>query len=132
MLSDLDLSFSNNDETQNKERDIFQVRAKVMKALKLSLHRTQYEQVLESLRNMSTTTDANDVKKTEGSGSSEKTEPQLDKELTAPSLSGRGGQANSQENSAIVEGSFEIPHLLLELRGDMLKQQDHGLSLIHI
>ena len=129
VMSDLDISLSR-DQEKRKRKDLFQLNAKVMNELKISLHRCQYEQVLESMKNISKTNERVGQSSTRKYNStiesipatSYKAKPNLTEDLI-----------NEKESQSTVEGSFEIPTLTLELRGDMLrdnKSKEHGQGLV--
>ena len=126
VMTDLDISINNGEENA-KERDTYHIRAIIMNALKISLHRSQYEQVLESVRNISNTSDISDQAGPISSNKLDK-DVSLDKPETNSSLKMEDNQNLNKEAMSVVEGSFKIPHLMLELRGDMLKQRDNVSS----
>ena len=132
VMSDIDISLSNTDE-KSKERDTYQVRAKVINELKISLHRCQYEQVLESARNISSTNDKN-----ENTNKTDVTKPDEIKTAfnNASRLNVEEVRSNTLDSQSLIEGSFEIPHLMLELRGDMLQKtnvsREHGQGLVSL
>ena len=135
VMSDLDVSLGN-DDGKVKERDKYQVKAKVTKELKISLHRCQYEQVLDSTRNISNTSDKIDTSNQTQTTKIDEKETVSDFASTAFTSNVKGTTCNSQENKSLIDGSFEIPQLMLELRGDMLKKEnmskEHGQGLVSL
>ena len=86
----------------HKELDITQIRGCVINPLKVSLSRNQYQQVLDTMRSPAQTTQA----QAEETPSSE----------SCPD--GAADSAAKQTMTRLVEGSFELPLLSLELRRD--------------
>ena len=117
-MADLDTTMKRDDE-KTREADSYQIGAKVINELKISLHRCQYEQVLESLQNMSRATNDNNQRQDNDLNSSGQTRSNKNVHYTASSLTVEQSGIKSSEPE--IFGGFEIPHLTLELRGDMLK-----------
>ena len=132
-MADLDTTMKRDDE-KTREADSYQIGAKVINELKISLHRCQYEQVLESLQNMSRATNDNNQRQDNDLNSSGQTRSNKNVHYTASSLTVEQSGIKSSEPE--IFGGFEIPHLTLELRGDMLKidnvSKEHGQGLVYL
>ena len=83
-------------------------KSRVLNPVKLSLHRSQYEQILDSLKNVTPTNREDQA----GQGKSQTVSPQSEK---TPKNSGL--EQTSDSDLTRIEGSFEIPSLMFELLG---------------
>ena len=106
------------------------------KDLKISLHLCQYEQVLDSMRSISNTSDKSETSNRTQPNKIDENETVSNNASTTTTSNVKGTPYNSQENKSLVDGSFEIPQLMLELRGDMLKKEkvskEHGQGLVSL
>ena len=79
----------------------YQIKSKVTNPVKLSLHRSQYEQILDSLKNIS---------------------PRQESEAAASQPSAMDCGSSEDEShvnlGASLDGSFQVPHFMFELLGD--------------
>ena len=132
VMSDLDITL-NNDQDKRREKELYQLKAKVMNELKISLHRCQYEQVLESMRNISKTNEKGERMQNYKTYSDNEKISVTDNERVKSNSS--EDSMNEKDGQIIIDGSFEIPTLMLELRGDMLKDnksKEHGQGLVNM
>ena len=103
----------NNENISNE--NLYQVQGKVVHPLKLSLFRNQYEQLLDSVKYM--TTSLND-------------KAQFERQLPSRKVS----EPAAPEKSPFVplEGSFEVPKLILALKGNLMGHADKADTLVSL
>ena len=84
-------------------------KSRVLNPVKLSLHRSQYEQILDSLKNV-TPTNREDQAGVQG-------KPQTASPQSEKTPKNSGLEQASDSDLTRIEGSFEIPSLMFELLG---------------
>ncbi|TRY62990.1 hypothetical protein TCAL_03981 [Tigriopus californicus] len=111
--------FRNNSSSES----VFHVKGKVTNPLKLSLYRSQYELLQDGVKNMAPPEQISDPE-ADLDDSEIPRKPSFNIGLDPPS-------GNAEEPSEI-EGSFEVPQLILELRGDLVNSISEGDTLVRL
>lgn len=102
--------------------NVFQVKGKVTNPLKLSLYRSQYELLQDGVKNMAPPDQYSDPEDLNDSDIARKRS--FNNGLDPPS--------GSSEDPTEIEASFEVPQLILELRGDLVNSDSEGDTLVRL
>ena len=113
MFGDLDVNLT---EDFSKSSNLIQIQGKVVNPLKLSLLRSQYEQILDSVKSII-------------EHESEHNEDLSSKSRKA-SFKDASLDASANEEVTPVEGSFEISQVILELRGDLMTSDKKSDTIV--